>query len=111
VWYFKKHINPSWSSGKPSLASKVLETPHPWVFARILLNSYLNFYVKKYNKTCNCLTFSRPKVWYLVKLKLNNYLKIDIDNGITMVIPFYYPAQFIPANLTKGHNENSDINP
>ena len=26
-WYFKKHMNPSWSFEKPSLASKILEIP------------------------------------------------------------------------------------
>jgi hypothetical protein len=31
--YFKKHMNPSWSSEKPSLASKVLEIPLPFGFA------------------------------------------------------------------------------
>ncbi len=28
VLYFKKRMNPSWSSENPSLASKVLETQH-----------------------------------------------------------------------------------
>jgi hypothetical protein len=33
-------MNPSWSSKKPSLASKVLETPHLWGFAENELNRY-----------------------------------------------------------------------
>jgi len=32
-----------WSSGKPSLASKVLETPYLWGFTKVLLNRYKCF--------------------------------------------------------------------
>ena len=40
VWYFSKHINPSMELLKPSMASKIPETPYLCHSANIKLNSY-----------------------------------------------------------------------
>jgi hypothetical protein len=40
VWCFKKRINPSIELLKPSMASKILETPYLWHSFKFILNSY-----------------------------------------------------------------------
>jgi hypothetical protein len=39
VWYFRKRINPSMELLKPSMASKIPETPYLWHSAKLKLNS------------------------------------------------------------------------
>ena len=43
VWYFSKHLNPSMELLKPSMASKIPETPYLCHSANIKLNSYARF--------------------------------------------------------------------